>query len=265
LTDSAAYEDKVADFLKSLGYDAKVRHTVQGARAKHKIDVWVTFEIHGHKQRWVVECKYWKTNVDKEKVLVLRSVVEDVGATMGFIITETGFQPAAISATQLTNLELLTFAELKDGAREAPSDPLCRPFATLRLAAGETLPVELTGPQGAKIVIDALPDSGASECMLPLGLADVLGLNLGTGTPVATPAGSFQTFNTELDVRLASKYVPEVYKWRAPFVVSADMPALFPPTAGTHGVPLVLLGRRGFFDRFAVHLVVPFQTQMIAE
>jgi hypothetical protein len=51
VTDSAAYEDKVADFFKSLGYDVKIRHSVHGARATRKIDVWVTFEIHGRKER----------------------------------------------------------------------------------------------------------------------------------------------------------------------------------------------------------------------
>jgi hypothetical protein len=246
LTDAAAYEDKVAAFFGSLGYDAKVRHSVQGARAEHKIDVWVTFEIHGRKQRWVVECKYWKKNVDKEKVLALRSVVEDVGGTMGFIITETGFQPAALSATQLTNLELLTFAELMEGARRATSDPLCRPFATLRLAAGERIPIVLTGPHGQETIVEAVPQLDWEQCVMPPRIAEGLGLEIAQGAPL-TPGGP-GVLRTEVDVRIESAYAGHYYSWRAPFAVSR--------TVEGAGVPFVVLGRRGFFDRFAVHLIV---------
>lgn len=53
---------------------------MKGARAKHKIDVWIRFNRFGIEARWVVDCKFWRKPVTKEKVLALMSVVDDVGA-----------------------------------------------------------------------------------------------------------------------------------------------------------------------------------------
>lgn len=56
-----AYQEGAARFFRSLGFDANVEAPVQGARAKHKVDVLVEFEHAGVRTRWAVECKYWKT------------------------------------------------------------------------------------------------------------------------------------------------------------------------------------------------------------
>ena len=82
-------------------------------RGSHKVDVFVTGVVHGIPFRWVVECKYWKTNIPKEKVLALYAIVQDVGADRGFLLSETGFQSGAIRASKSTNITLSSLEHLK--------------------------------------------------------------------------------------------------------------------------------------------------------
>lgn len=62
--------------------------------------------------KWIIEAKFWKTKVPKEKVQALRTIVDEIGADKGFIISEVGFQSGALEAAQNTNIVLYTFDEL---------------------------------------------------------------------------------------------------------------------------------------------------------
>jgi Restriction endonuclease len=110
------YQEEAADFFRSLGLTAEVGVSVAGARAKHAIDVWVTFDAYGVEWRWVVECKAWKTNIPKEKVEALKSICEDVGANAGFLLSEVGFQPGAEDAARTTNVTLTSIRDLRESA-----------------------------------------------------------------------------------------------------------------------------------------------------
>jgi hypothetical protein len=110
------YQQSVAEFFQSLGLTAEVEATVQGARAAHRIDVFVTFQSFGIDHRWVVECKLWKRSVRKEQVMTLRSIVDDVGADRGFILSESSFQSGAITAARGSNITLTSLADLRENA-----------------------------------------------------------------------------------------------------------------------------------------------------
>lgn len=111
------YQEDVAEFFRKLGCDAEVDARVQGARANHKIDVWVTFHRFGLEHKWAIECKLYNRPIPKEKVLTLKGVVDDVGADRGILIAESGCQPGAHAVAQSSNIELLTFNELREGAK----------------------------------------------------------------------------------------------------------------------------------------------------
>jgi restriction system protein len=76
-----------AEFFTSLGLTAEVDATVTGSRATHDGDVLVRFATFGVNHMWVIECKSWRRRVPKERLLILRGVVEDVGADRGFLIS----------------------------------------------------------------------------------------------------------------------------------------------------------------------------------
>jgi len=112
------YQKATSDLFMSLGCSAEVDKLVKGARVAHKIDIWVTFNKFGFQNRWAVECKYWNSNVTKEKVMALKSIVDDLGADRGIIISKTGFQSGAIRAATYMNISLTSLEDLKQTVQD---------------------------------------------------------------------------------------------------------------------------------------------------
>lgn len=115
ITDSGWYifQEDIKVHFNSLGADAETNIKVQGVRTCHDIDVLVKTRFLGENITWIVEAKHWKSKVTKAQVLTLRSIVEDIGADRGFIISVAGFQSGAFEAANNTNVKLKTFDELK--------------------------------------------------------------------------------------------------------------------------------------------------------
>lgn len=107
------FETAICSHFQSLGAEAKTKHTIKGIRSDHDVDVLVNARFFGQEITWIVEAKQWKNKVPKEKVEVLKSIVNEVGADRGFLISEKGFQRGAYNAARKTNISLMTFEELK--------------------------------------------------------------------------------------------------------------------------------------------------------
>ena len=98
-----------------------------GARGgEHEIDVLVTFTAYGVDHVWLVECKLWKTRVPQEKVLAFRSIVDEVGADRGFLLSESDFQPGAVTQARLTNITLTKLENLRANAEADVQEASCR-------------------------------------------------------------------------------------------------------------------------------------------
>lgn len=112
------FQEDIKDHFESLGCDARTNFDVQGVRTIHEIDVYIRTKYLGQDLVWLVEAKYWRSKVKKNQVLAFRSIVDDIGADRGFIISNSGFQSGAIEAASKTNISLKTFPELKSDTRE---------------------------------------------------------------------------------------------------------------------------------------------------
>lgn len=97
---------------------ATVDASVDGARAKHNVDVLVQFAHAGVRTTWVIECKHWRSAVPKEKVLALQQVAQDVGADRAFLLSEKGFQAGALHAARMANISLTNLEDLATNASE---------------------------------------------------------------------------------------------------------------------------------------------------
>src|SRR5467141_1043423 len=86
------YQEQAREFFCGLGLEARADAEIKGVRAIHAVDVYISFARFGIEHRWLVECKFWKTAIPKEKVLAFQSVMTDIGADKGFLLSETGFQ-----------------------------------------------------------------------------------------------------------------------------------------------------------------------------
>lgn len=109
-----SFQEEIAAYFKSLGTNAETNKPVQGVRTKHNIDVFVSTKFLSTDMHWIVEAKKWNSKVPKEKVLALRTIVDDIGADKGFIISELGFQTGAYEAAENTNVLLYTMTEFKE-------------------------------------------------------------------------------------------------------------------------------------------------------
>ncbi|MCW5747290.1 MAG: restriction endonuclease [Alphaproteobacteria bacterium] len=110
------YQNQCAVLFESLGCDVKIEATVEGVRGTHKIDVLVTFNRFGIQTKWILECKSWKTKVPKEKILVLKQIVEDVGADRGILVSRSGYQSGVVRAAHKVNITLMSLDDLKEAA-----------------------------------------------------------------------------------------------------------------------------------------------------
>jgi restriction system protein len=112
--DWKSYQEDVASVFRTLGCSVETNCECVGARTKHLLDVSVRISLFGLSQHWVVECKYWKNKrVSKDKVMTLKSVVDDIGADRGILIAEAGHQSGAHEVTAHTNIMLTSLPELR--------------------------------------------------------------------------------------------------------------------------------------------------------
>ena len=112
------YQEKAAEFFRKLGLDAYVEKKVDGVRGSHDIDVYVEGSYKGIQFKWVVECKAWGSNIPKEKVMALYTIVQDVGADRGFLLSEKGFQSGAIRASNNSNITLTSLQDMSENTND---------------------------------------------------------------------------------------------------------------------------------------------------
>lgn len=108
------FQEEICTYFKSLGFEAETNKTVIGVRTSHDIDIFVKTKFMGQNLTWIIEAKKWNSKINKLQPLGLRTIVDDIGADKGFIISEKGFQKGAIEACKNTNITLLTFEQLKN-------------------------------------------------------------------------------------------------------------------------------------------------------
>lgn len=111
------FQEEIKEHFESLGAIATTNVTIDGVRGTHDIDILVTPKFFGREITWIIEAKFWKSNVPKEKVMALLSITQDIGADRGFIISNKGFQKGAIKSAQKSNITLANFEEFKNSTK----------------------------------------------------------------------------------------------------------------------------------------------------
>ncbi len=103
-------QNKAGKYLSEAGYKVTTPLKIQTVRGNTEVDIFVESKNELIKY-FICECKYWKTNIPKEKVHAFRNVVVDSGATLGIMISKVGFQKGAIEAACYSNVLLKTWDE----------------------------------------------------------------------------------------------------------------------------------------------------------
>jgi restriction system protein len=112
-TDWHALQSDVAQILRECGFSTEVEKKVRAARGKVKLDVYAEEMVRGRRYSIACECKYWRRAVPQNVVHAFRTVVSEIGANIGYVIARSGFQSGAVSASELTNVKLVTWQEFQ--------------------------------------------------------------------------------------------------------------------------------------------------------
>lgn len=107
------FQEEIRDHFEALGASATTNVSIKGVRGSHDIDILVKPKFFGHEILWLVEAKNWSSSITKEKVLAFLSIIQDVGADRGFLISNGGFQRGAIKCAESTNISLVNFEKFK--------------------------------------------------------------------------------------------------------------------------------------------------------
>lgn len=115
------YEKEIFESLKATYQGATITfdQTIKGrySQTDRQIDVLIESYIAGKKIRLIVDGKYFNKNIDVKAVEAFISMVEDVDAKQGILITSKGFSTAAINRAYYgptdVELDILNFDDLK--------------------------------------------------------------------------------------------------------------------------------------------------------
>ncbi len=132
-SDWQALQSQVGTILKQCGFNVDIEKTIKTARGAVEIDVYAEEIVKGRKYLIVCECKYWKSRVPQSIIHSFRTVVNDIGANIGYIISLRGFQSGAFDASDLTNIELVTWEGFQDAFCETWLEKYLSPVITKEL------------------------------------------------------------------------------------------------------------------------------------
>jgi hypothetical protein len=106
-------EDRVQQVLAECGCQAERGKSVALPRGSVDVDVYALDTTRQPNLIVVCECKQWGTPVPKTVVHAFRTIMDEIGAHVGFIISAKGFQAGALEAARNTNIELLSWEEFQ--------------------------------------------------------------------------------------------------------------------------------------------------------
>lgn len=87
---------------------------MSSARGEIEIDVYAVENVRGRRYSIACECKHWQRPIPQTVVHAFRTVVSEIGANVGYIISMAGFQSGSFRASELTNLQLVTWQQFQD-------------------------------------------------------------------------------------------------------------------------------------------------------
>lgn len=115
------YEQEILRYFQEtfpetqISFDKKV--VGRYSKVERQIDILIEGEIAGYEIKIIVDCKHFSKNIDVKQVESFSSMVEDVEAHQGVLITQKGFSKAATNrayyGTQKVELDIINFSELQ--------------------------------------------------------------------------------------------------------------------------------------------------------
>ena len=128
-----ALQDDVARILGECGFAVEVEKRITTARGDVEVDVYAQETVKGRTYQILCECKHWNRPVPQATIHGFRTVVADIGANVGYLISLNGFQSGAFSASELTNIELVTWEQFQSAFEQTWWEQYFSPVLSERL------------------------------------------------------------------------------------------------------------------------------------
>lgn len=126
-------QNKVSEILEQCGFNVKTELIVKTARGEVELDVYAEEMVKGRKYSIVCECKYWKANIPQNVVHGFRTIINDLGCNIGYLISTSDFQSGSLNTSKYTNVELLTWDTFLDLFMESWYESYLSPQIAYRL------------------------------------------------------------------------------------------------------------------------------------
>lgn len=107
-------QKQVGRILSECGFSVEIEKVIKTARGQVEIDVYAEEVIKGRKNFIACECKHWQKRVPQTVIHSFRTVLVDIGVNVGYIVSTAGFQSGAFEASELTNVELVTWSQFQE-------------------------------------------------------------------------------------------------------------------------------------------------------
>lgn len=109
-----ALQAEVGRILAECGFAVEIEKKAQSARGEVELDIYAEEIVRGRKYAIACECKFRKARIAQAVVHGFRTVVQEIGANIGYIVSMEGFQSGAVTAGELTNISLVTWQEFQN-------------------------------------------------------------------------------------------------------------------------------------------------------
>lgn len=106
-------QDYVGQLFRECGFHVEISKVLPNVRGKKEIDVFVQDITSEYRPKILVECKFYKGKISQEKAHAFRTVMQDYGANLGFIVAPNGFQKGCYEVIENTNIRLVSLDELQ--------------------------------------------------------------------------------------------------------------------------------------------------------
>jgi restriction system protein len=108
-----ALQAGICRLFKEIGLHAEENKIVATPRGTVSLDVFAVDPGSVDSIQYVVECKNWKNSIPQGVVHAFTTVMHEVGANIGYIISKKGIQKGAKKYLQNTNIKGMTYADLQ--------------------------------------------------------------------------------------------------------------------------------------------------------
>ncbi len=109
-----AFEQRLARLFEQRGYEVVHNAWLTGrSGARHQVDVLVRYVAPLHTTLVIVEAKAYQSGVDKDRIMKLIQIVDDVGADRGIIVTTSHFTADAVKTAEGRAIDLWDRAKLQ--------------------------------------------------------------------------------------------------------------------------------------------------------